>query len=117
MNKANVVEKKNLFGGIGSVFMEHILNDEQFHGMGRVFSKMTLKKDCSLGYHIHEAESETYYVLSGEAQYDDNGTIRTIGAGDITYTPSGCGHGVINEKDEDFVFIALVLFDQQKKNG
>lgn len=114
MSKAKLVEKKNLFGGNGSVLMEQILNDEQFHGMGRVFSKMTLKEGCSLGYHIHENESETYYVLSGTGEYNDNGTIRTIGPGDVTYTPSGFGHGVENVNQEDFEFIALVLFDEQK---
>lgn len=111
--KPVVEEKKHMFDGEGSLLMERILTNEQFHGMGRLFSRMTLKQGCSLGYHIHEGESETYFVLSGEAKCNDNGVIRTIRAGDITYTPSGSGHSLINENEEDFVFMALILYDEQ----
>lgn len=114
MTKVTLEEKKNMFDGEGSLWMERILNQEQFHGMGRLFSRMTLKKGCSLGYHVHEGESETYFVLSGEAECNDNGVIKTIRAGDVTYTPSGTGHALINKNNEDFVFMALILFDEQQ---
>lgn len=115
MEKTIVEEKEHMFGGNGSLLMERILSDDRFHGMGRLFSRMTLKKGCSMGYHIHEHESETYFVLSGEAECNDNGVMKTLTAGDITFTPSGSGHAIENKKDEDFVFMALILFDEQKK--
>ncbi len=55
---------------------------------------MTLEPGCSLGYHEHQGESETYYILTGEGTYDDNGRIRPVKAGDVTFTPDGCGHAL-----------------------
>ena len=42
-------------------------------------------------------------------EYDDNGTKRMVKAGDITYTPDGRGHGLINTGDTDLVFMALII--------
>jgi len=62
-----------------------------------------------VGFHIHEGESEIYYVLSGKAIYDDNGEKVEIGAGDVTFTPSGTGHGIANIGKETLEFMALVV--------
>ncbi|WP_302359906.1 cupin domain-containing protein [uncultured Megasphaera sp.] len=48
-------------------------------------------------------------MLSGEGQYDDNGVIRTVKRGDVTYTSDGKGHGLENNSDTDLVFIALIM--------
>lgn len=65
----------------------------------------------SLGYHEHHGESETYYILTGEGNYDDNGRIRPVKAGDVTFTPDGCGHALTNTGDTDLVFMALIIKD------
>ena len=35
--------------------------------MNRVYAKVTLKKGCSVGYHVHNGDGEDYFVLSGMA--------------------------------------------------
>jgi mannose-6-phosphate isomerase-like protein (cupin superfamily) len=77
----------------------------------RIFAEMTLEPDCSLGYHVHHGDAEAYYILSGEGEYDDNGVIRTVKAGDVTYTPDGKGHSLENKGSENLVFIALVIYN------
>lgn len=47
--------------------------------------------------------------MSGEGEYDDNGVIRTVKRGDVTYTSDGKGHGLENKSDSDLVFIALIM--------
>ena len=47
--------------------------------------------------------------MSGEGQYNDNGTIRTVKKGDVTFTGSGFGHGMENVSNENLVFIGLIL--------
>ena len=37
--------------------------------------------------------------------------VRPVKAGDITYTPNGCGHGLENTGDENLVFMALIIYD------
>ena len=57
---------------------------------------------------------EIYYILKGEAEYNDNGTVVTVKAGDVTHTLPGEGHGITNVKDEPMEMIALILFEKQK---
>lgn len=42
---------------------------------------------------------------------DDNGRIRPVKAGDVTFTPDGCGHALTNTGDTDLVFMALIIKD------
>ena len=60
---------------------------------------------------IMSITSETYYILSGKGIYSDNGTLRMVSAGDVTFTPDGKGHGLTNSGDEDLVFMALIILD------
>ena len=76
-----------------------------------MFAEVTIPAGCSLGYHVHHNESETYYIVKGEGEYNDNGTTRTVKAGERTFTPDGCGHGIANTGDEDLVFMALIQLD------
>ncbi len=41
---------------------------------------MTLEPGCSLGYHEHHGESETYYIIQGQGEYNDNGKYRPVKA-------------------------------------
>ena len=72
---------------------------------------MTLEPGCSLGYHEHHGESETYYILSGKGIYSDNGELRMVEAGDMTFTPDGKGHALTNAGEENLVFMALIILN------
>ena len=98
-------------GGKGHVIIKHILGDKEMHGNCRMYAEVTLEPGCSLGYHEHHGESETYYILSGQGNYDDDGRIRRVKAGDVTFTPDGHGHGLTNSGNEDLVFMALIIMD------
>lgn len=102
---------EHMRGGEGCVEITHILGKEQLNDKCRMYAQVRLEPGCSIGYHEHAKESETYYILSGEGVYDDNGTKRTVKAGDMTYTPDGMGHAMANEGTEDLVFMALILLD------
>lgn len=109
IQQATIKITENMRGGKGSVKAENLLNEEQFNGKARLFAKMTLEPGTSIGYHEHHNESETYYILSGEADYNNNGKIEKVKAGDVTFTPSGEGHGIENTGKEKLVFMALIL--------
>ena len=68
------------------------------------------KNTCDKMAKILKTQNDVY-ILSGEGNYNDNGIIRPVKAGDITFTPSGSGHGLDNTTDEDLVFMALIIFD------
>lgn len=107
------IEKiENMCGGKGHVIIEHILGEKELNGKCGLYAKVTIEPGCTLGYHEHHGESETYFILSGEGNYNDNGTIRQVKQGEVTYTGNGFGHALDNTSDsEDLVFMALIIFD------
>ncbi|MPM14033.1 Oxalate-binding protein [bioreactor metagenome] len=112
-NERIVETHEHKFGGDGSITVRSLLNNpEELNGKGRVFAHTTLNAECGIGYHVHKGESETYYILSGEGEFNDNGTLRKISAGDVTHTPSGEGHGIRNTGREPLEFVALILYSE-----
>ena len=95
--------------GKGELRLDCILDEELGDKCG-LYAKVTIPAGSTLGYHEHHGEGESYFILSGEAIYDDNGTRRKICPGDTTWTPSGSGHGVDNSAGaEGLVFMALIV--------
>ena len=111
MPEVNVERIENMYGGKGHVIIEHILGEKELNSKCGLYAKVTIEPGCSLGYHEHHNESETYYILSGEGMYNDNGEQRPVKPGDVTYTPNGCGHALDNTGDEAISFMALIIFD------
>ncbi|MBO5199507.1 MAG: cupin domain-containing protein [Lachnospiraceae bacterium] len=105
------VRVENMAGGEGHVILKHILGAPELNGKCRLYAQVTLEPGCSLGFHVHHDESETYYILSGQGEYNDNGKTRLVSAGEMTFTPDGCGHGLKNVGDTDLVFMALIILD------
>lgn len=75
------------------------------------FALAELEPGAEVGFHVHTGEGEMYYVLSGEGEYNDNGVIVPIKAGDVTYCKSGEGHGISNTGTEKLIFNAMTIYD------
>ena len=109
-DEITIKETKNSQGI--SAIIHHDLRD--FDGMNekvRMFSHVSILPNEKVNYHVHQNEFECYYVLSGKGLYNDNGEEVEITEGTITYTPSGCGHGLVNTGDAPLEFIALIVKD------
>lgn len=107
-----VVRKPSPFNGTGEITVRDLLNGpEEMSQKGRVFGHTTVYPGSAIGYHIHKGDSETYYILSGTGKYNDNGTITTVTAGDVTYTGPGEGHGIEAIGNEPVEMIALILYE------
>ncbi len=101
--------KEHMRDGAGQVKMCPIMSAEQLRSAGKLFNTVTLEKGCEVGYHMHVGDCEAYLFLSGEGELNDNGTVTTVRAGDVSFTEDGEGHSLKNNCDEPLVFIALVL--------
>lgn len=77
----------------------------------RLYSMVRLAPGSSIGYHVHENETEFFHFLAGSGVADDNGTPVRVSAGDTLSTPSGTGHSVENDGGEDLVFLAVIVRD------
>lgn len=107
--RTEIVE--NMCGGAGHVTIKHLLGDEQMHGSCSLYAQVTIEPGSELGYHEHHGESETYYIISGDGIYNDNGTLRRVRPGDVTFTPDGMGHALKPADSEKIVFMALIIKD------
>lgn len=96
-------------GGTGIMKKEPLIDREQMGEHCGLFGQVILEPGAELGYHEHHQETETYYILSGEGIYVDNGEEVPAKAKDVFFCKDGDGHGLKNTGTEDLVFIALIL--------
>ena len=77
----------------------------------RLFSMLTLVPGASIGYHVHEGETELFYFLDGCGRVQDDNQFYDVSAGDSMLTASGHGHSVENTGDHDLVLLAAIITD------
>ncbi len=110
-NECTVEYREHMRDGDGTVQLTgFIKGPEELCGKGRLFSKITLQPGCSIGYHLHDTDSELFYILSGTAEYNDNGTVCTVSAGDVTVCPPGESHGIANRTEKPVELIAVIVY-------
>lgn len=97
-------------GGNGIVAITNFATPEELNHKGRLFGKITLKPGCGIGYHVHENESELFYVMKGEVLYNDNGAEYPVSAGSVMVCPAGTGHAVSNNGTEDAELCAVIVY-------
>ena len=54
-------------GGTGTMHIERLLSKEEAGCHVSMYAKVTIDVHASLGYHPHQGDSETYYILQGKA--------------------------------------------------
>ena len=101
--------EKQVAGGAGLVRMKVLAAPEEMYRSARLFNHITLDPGCSIGYHAHEHETEFYYIIKGEAVFNDDGKEVILHPGDIGATGYGQGHGLENKTDEPVELIALIV--------
>lgn len=102
--------REHMRGGDGTVEITNFATPAELNDKGRLFAKITLNPGCSIGYHVHEKDSELFYIMKGTAEYNDGGETRTVSAGDITVCPAGTGHGIANKGEEAVELTAVILY-------
>lgn len=111
MQKQDVIKAEKKAGGKGYVLIEHLITPKEMKDKCGMFAKVTLKPGCSLGYHQHNGNTETYHIIKGTGLYNDNGKEFNVKTGDTTFCPDGQWHGIENTGKDDLVFIALIIND------
>ena len=94
---------------MGGYTLEHLIGPEEMADKLGLYARVIVSPHTAVPYHKHEGNGEVYYFLSGEGEYNDNGAIRTVKPGDVTWTPDGSSHGVENKGDVDLTFMALII--------
>lgn len=96
-------------GGAGSASLKAL--SPELPAQMRLFTEITLKPGCGIGYHVHEGETELFYFIQGSGRVKDDEVFVDVAAGDSMATPSGHGHSVENTGAEDLVFVAAIVLE------
>lgn len=102
--------RENMRGGNGTVELTNFATPAELNDKGRLFANITLRPGCSIGYHVHENDSELFYIMKGEALYNDNGTECVLSAGDVMICPAGSGHSIANNGQEVLEVCAVIVY-------
>ena len=103
--------RPNMRDGNGTVELTSFATPAELNDKGRLFANITLKPGTSIGYHVHEADSELFYLMKGQVLYNDNGVEHTLTAGDIMICPVGTGHSIANNGTEDAEVCAVIVYE------
>ena len=95
--------------GKGLIHIKDLTDVEGLYHHGRMFAHITVDPGCSIGYHDHVHETEFYYVLRGEAVFNDDGSEVIVRAGDVCAPGFGASHGLENRTEEPVELIALIV--------
>jgi mannose-6-phosphate isomerase-like protein (cupin superfamily) len=101
--------KESLRGGKGSVVLTTLLSPGEYKGKARMVARITLEPGSSIGTHVHDGEEEIFYILSGEAEFNDNGTICLLTPGDVCLTIGGEQHSIANAGTVALELLAVIL--------
>lgn len=107
--QSNIIKAKNKADGKGEIQIEHLLSANELYGKCDMYAKVTIPPGCSIGYHEHHGNAESYHILQGEALYSDNGREMKLHTGATAFCPDGEGHSIENSQPAgDLIFMALI---------
>lgn len=103
-------EVDHLVGGSGTCRWKTIINGMHLPGAWNVIEYVVIPPGASCGEHRHTATEEIYYIISGTAQMQIDGSPLEVSAGELITCPIGTIHGIANHGDEDMRFFVVEVF-------
>lgn len=101
--------KENLLDGPGTVYFEDIADNSEMYDKTNMYSVITLKKDCGIGYHCHIDEEEVMLIIEGKAAYNDDGKECEVSEGDVCICKDGHYHSITNVSQKEVKVVAIKL--------
>jgi len=89
--------------------LDFLMPEEMKHC--RLFSTISMEQGTSIGEHDHVAETEYYWIISGEGIVTEADGEKVVTKGDLVITGNGASHAIRNEKSETLVFLAVIIVD------
>ena len=105
--------RENMRGGEGTVQISHAAAKDMLPPGLRLLAQLTLPPGASIGEHVHENETELFYVLQGNGEMLDEGVWTPLSPGDATSTGGGQSHALRNNGDVPFVVMATIILNEK----
>jgi mannose-6-phosphate isomerase-like protein (cupin superfamily) len=110
-DQMTVEKREKMRGGVGHANLAQVATGEKLPKNVRLSAVVTLEPGCSIGWHVHEKETEIFYFAAGSGLANDNGKEVLVRAGDVLITPDGSGHAVENNGSTQLVFFAVIVLN------
>ena len=107
-SEMKVEEKERMRDGEGITRITYLL-DGSTQKNARLFAEICLNPGSSIGYHLHESETEYYFIVSGSGTVNDEGTEVQVNPGDSVITGPNASHSIKNTGSVPLVFHAVVV--------
>ena len=101
--------RENMRGGEGTVSIFHAAAKGALPPGLRLHAQVVLPVGASIGEHVHENETELFYVLQGQGEMLQDGEWMPLSPGDATSTGGGESHALRNTGGEPFVVMATIV--------
>jgi mannose-6-phosphate isomerase-like protein (cupin superfamily) len=108
---------RRLIGGDGTCQWKTLINGMHLNGNWNVIEYLHVPPGASIGTHTHLRTEEIYYITSGRARMDVNGTPVDVAAGDLVTNPIYGRHGIANPTVEDMTFYVVEVFPAEDPSG
>ncbi|GHV87187.1 cupin [Spirochaetia bacterium] len=107
-SEMRIEKREKVRDGEGTAVFTHLVECENEKN-AKLLAEISLPVGASIGYHQHDSETEYYFILSGSGSVNDNGTERTVKAGDSIITGNGASHSIKNTGNVPLVFHAIIV--------
>lgn len=101
--------RSGAFGGRGEIPRTHIFEADETFGRCRLMIESVVPPGASVGSHVHDKDTELYYVLEGRLTVIENGVSHILGPGDASFTGGGDSHEYRNDSDAPVRMLAIVI--------
>lgn len=99
------VEIKQMRGGEGSVFIERStilpLNC-------KMYARITILPNSSIGMHVHEDDEEVVYILDGSGLAFIDDEFRPVIKDEAHIVKKGRRHSIVNNSNNDLIILAII---------
>src|SRR6266567_1578725 len=110
-NDTNVLGiTRQLIGGKGVCFWKQLINGMHLGGHLHCVEYVVVPPGASIGRHTHERTEEIYYLLSGHASMDIDGSSQEVFTRDLITTPLGASHGIVNASEQFLTVFVMEVF-------
>lgn len=99
------IEVKEMRGGVGTCLIEKA---ENIMINCKLYARITILPNSSIGVHVHNNDEEMVYVISGQGLAYINGEYLKIKTGQTHYAKRGQSHSIINNSSDNLVILAVI---------
>ncbi|MCI2048723.1 MAG: cupin domain-containing protein [Lachnospiraceae bacterium] len=109
-NEDFTVEQEHAENGLGNFTMRYPITGKELPPHMRLMCEVIIEPGQECRTHVHEGDTEIYYMLSGRAEYTGAEGTNTLKPGDVTVCYDGESHAIRCVGDETLRFLAFIPY-------